>query len=275
MSELQIRLADEKDSEDLARVFIDSFGISAEDNERLLVKTTNQLKHRVNAKLSDFYIAFQNEQAVGLGAETTFLGSSYIGYIGVLRSIWRQGIGTKIFQFILEKAEKHNPTVELFANPGADKIYRNLGFKDQFLTYISELTGSKSIIIEKVQEEEKFPQWILDLDKLVMGHDRSNYLQYLLDEPDTTLLSFEEKGYCLTTNRKIGPLIATDPNTAYNLINYSLATGEKSMLIPDYQIPLLGIFSPVEKQRCVKMIKGTPLENNANLIWGYNSFASG
>ena len=158
MAELNIRLANENDSKDLALVFIDSFGITAENNEKLIENTTNSLKYRINKKVSDFYIALQDGKAVGLGAETRFLGSSYIGYVGVLRSVWKQGIGTKLFQFILNEAEKYNPTIELFANPGADSVYRKLGFKDQFLTYKVELTCSKEIIIEKVQEEEKIPQ---------------------------------------------------------------------------------------------------------------------
>ncbi|MHA1556542.1 MAG: hypothetical protein ACTSPM_06350 [Candidatus Heimdallarchaeota archaeon] len=74
MTELTIRLANENDSKDLALVFIDSFGISAENNEKLIENTTKSLKHRINKKVSDFYLAFQDENAVGLGAETRFLG---------------------------------------------------------------------------------------------------------------------------------------------------------------------------------------------------------
>ncbi len=274
MTELTIRLANENDSKDLALVFIDSFGISAENNEKLIENTTNSLKHRINKKVSDFYITLQNERAVGLGAETRFLGSSYIGYVGVLRSVWRQGIGTKLFQFILNEAEKHNPTIELFANPGVDRVYRKLDFKDQFLTYNVELTTTKEIQLEKVQEEEKIPQWIFDLDKLAMGCDRSHLLQFLISEPKTSLLSFEDRGYLITTDKKIGPVITKDIEAAYNLLNYSLATGKKTMLVPDKQLPFLKPFSPVEKQRCVKMIKGVALKNEPNLILGYNSFAS-
>ncbi len=273
MAELNIRLANENDSKDLALVFIDSFGISAENNEKLIENTANSLKLRINKKVSDFYLAFQDEKAVGLGAETRFLGSSYIGYVGVLRSVWRQGIGTKLFQFILKEVEKHNPTVELFANPGADSVYRKLDFKDQFLTYKVELTASKEIIIEKVQEEEKIPQWIFDLDKSAMGCDRSHLLEFLISEPKTSLLSFEDRGFMITTERKIGPVIVKDTKAAYNLLNYSLATGKKIMLVPDKQFPYLKPFSPVEKQRCVKMIKETRLKNDSSLILGYNSFA--
>jgi len=196
-----------------------------------------------------------------------------VGYVGVLRSVWKQGIGTKLFQFILNEVEKHSSTVELFANPGADRVYRKLDFKDQFLTYKVELTSSKEIIIEKVQEEEKIPQWIFDLDKSAMGCDRSHLLQFLVSEPKTSLLSYEDKGYLITTDKKIGPVIAKDIEAAYNLLNYSLATGKKTMLVPDKQFPFLKPFSPVEKQRCVKMIKGVALQKNPKQILGYNSFA--
>ena len=106
-----------------------------------------------------------------------------------------------------------------------------------------------------------------------MGCDRSHLLQFLISEPKASLLSFEDKGYMITTDRKIGPVIVKDTKAALNLLNYSLATGKKTMLVPDKQAPYLKPFSPVEKQRCVKMIKGVALQNNPKLTLGYNSFA--
>ncbi|MGC9781432.1 MAG: GNAT family N-acetyltransferase [Candidatus Heimdallarchaeota archaeon] len=74
-----------------------------------------------------------------------------MGYLGVLLSQRKRGIGTSIFKKLLEEAEKHNPTIELFSNLGADSIYRRCGFKEEFNAFILKLTKPDDATYENVE----------------------------------------------------------------------------------------------------------------------------
>ncbi|MFW9923118.1 MAG: GNAT family N-acetyltransferase [Candidatus Thorarchaeota archaeon] len=274
MSEIIIRLQKDNEIEKIVDVFIDSFMPTKPDEvaKARIVKRFQLIK---DYKITDFYVAELDAQIVGIGGLTIHKGSSFIGYIGVSPSYRKKGIGTKIFAELVEQANLHNPTQELFSNPGADTIYRKFGYKDDFTAHIYELTRSQDKKnFDGIEIYNKIPDWIYCIDKEAMGFDRSSFLNFLFNFPGTKLFGIPDEGYALDMVQMFGPIIAKSDETAYNLIDYNLNTGSKRIIASESFENKLEKFSPVIKQTCYKMSLGEPLKNKPYWIWSYNSFAS-
>ncbi|NPE09430.1 MAG: GNAT family N-acetyltransferase, partial [Asgard group archaeon] len=164
MLDIIIRPGILKDYKEIAGIFMASFiKEPIEPEKQELIKL--RFKKIIQKKFTSYYLAIENKEIIGLGGETCFGGVSYIGYIGVLPTHRRRGIGTFIFERILDEAAKNNPSIDLFSNLGIENLYRKYGFEDEFYTHILELQKFDTEIQLRVDTlESKIPSWIYELD---------------------------------------------------------------------------------------------------------------
>ena len=274
MSYVLIRPAQKEEYLQIAETFISSFNVPI-SNPAQKEKIAQKIKRIIADEIASFHVADENGKIIGIGAETRFLGASIIGYIGVIPSRRRLGYGSMIFEKVLEEAAKINPTIDLFANPGVDSIYRRFGFIDRFNVHIFELTPHK----EKDQMEisiwnEQIPKWVYDLDKKAIGFDRSKIMDFWISLDDTKLVCFEEKGFAFVNENQIGPLIATEKEIVYKIIDNILQSGSKKIIVPEYYIKDIQQYSPKKIQSCLRMSYGDKLKDVLDWIWGYGAFAT-
>ena len=274
MPEVNIRPGLKEEYKKIAEVFVASFMKESIKPERQ-EKINSRFKKIFQKKITSYYVAVENKEIIGIGGETCFGGVSYIGYIGVLPTHRRRGIGTLIFQRILEAASLNNPTIDLFSNLGIENLYRQFGFEDEYYTHILELQKFDTEIQLRVDTlESKIPSWIYELDKEAMGFDRSKLLDYLIEEPDTSVVSFERNGYAICSGGRIGPMIAKNKQAAKQIFDYLLSSGPKRVITPENFKPFFTQYHPKKIQSTIKMTFGEPLESNPSWIWSYSSFAS-
>jgi GNAT superfamily N-acetyltransferase len=275
MSEVIIRLGLEEEYKKIAEVFVASFikePIKPERQELINAR----FKKIIQKKITSFYVVVENNEIIALGGETCYGGVSYIGYIGVLPTLRRRGIGSFIFEKILDEASKNNPTIDLFSNLGIENLYRKFGFEDEYYTHILELAKFDTEIQLKVETLElKIPSWIYELDKEAMGYDRSKLLDYLAEEQNTTIVSFERSGYAICTDGRIGPMIAKNKQAAKQIFDHLLSSETKRVITPEKYMNFLTQYQPKKIQSTIKMTFGEPIENIPDWIWSYSSFAFG
>jgi predicted N-acetyltransferase YhbS len=274
MTKLIIRPALETESNELTNTLATSFKRDLSGTRQR--KSLNQkIKQGIENKVTFFLVAEEKGQIIGTGGETRHIGSSYIGYLGVLPNFRKLGIGTKLFDKLVQQASIHNPTIELFANLGADKIYRRFGFEDEFHTHIFELDRQLGNINSDVKiNTSSIPKWVYDLDQKAMGFDRSKLLNLLVDLQGTFLVNIEHEGYVLVTENTIGPLIAKDFDIAKSLLNRSVLTGTKRIISSSEFESDFRVFSPKKVHTCIKMKFGKIIRAKSTWIWGYHSFAT-
>ncbi|MCE7743929.1 MAG: GNAT family N-acetyltransferase [Candidatus Heimdallarchaeota archaeon] len=274
MSEIIIRLGLEEEYKKIAEVFVASFiekPIKPERQESISLG----FKKIIQKKITTYYVAVENKEIIGIGGETCYGGVSYIGYIGVIPTHRRRGIGSLILGWILEEASKNNPTIDLFSNLGIENLYRKFGFEDEFYTHILELPKFNTEIELKVDTfESKIPSWIYELDKEAMGFDRSKLLDHLVEKQKTSIVSFERNGYAICSSGRIGPMIAKNKQAAKQIFDYLLSSGTKRVITPENFKPFFTQYHPRKIQSTLKMTIGEQIKSIPSWIWSYSSFAS-
>ena len=97
MTEVTIRPGILKDYKKIAEVFVASFIKNPIKPVRQEI-INSRFKKIFQKKITSYYVAIENKEIIGIGGETRYGGVSYIGYIGVLPTHRRRGIGSLIFQ---------------------------------------------------------------------------------------------------------------------------------------------------------------------------------
>jgi GNAT superfamily N-acetyltransferase len=274
MTDVIIRLGSLEDYNKIADVFMKSFLTEDVGLERRK-KITDYYKLIMEKNLTNFTVAEINNELIGIGGETRYIGSSIIGYIGVVPSHRRKGYATQIFDRIVTESKKYNSTLELFANLGADSLYRRFGFVAEYFTYKCEITtNGKETSPKDIIVNSNIPDWILKMDKKAMGFDRSKLLFFLKEDRNDELVSYRNDGFAFCDGKNIGPIIAKNKLIAQKLIDYFLLSGKKSIFIPDYNELMLKSFSYKKTHTCIKMILGEHTKRNTSWIYGFKAFAT-
>jgi hypothetical protein len=200
--------------------------------------------------------------------------------MGVIPTKRKQGIGSLLFDRLVKDSLKINPTIELFANLGADRIYRRYGFSNQYKAFKIDLSAPEYIKTKfSFHIAKEIPKNILALDKEAMGIDRAEYLKYLLIGKDCEIVYSKELGkesYAIKTGNLIGPMIAKTEEMAIQLIYQMYQLNAFQMIVPNRVTTIIDkIFQPVKQHECIKMNYGEPIRNRFDWIWSYNSFAHG
>ncbi|NHJ40313.1 MAG: GNAT family N-acetyltransferase [Asgard group archaeon] len=274
MSIVNIRPGIIEDYEKIANVFMKSFLAEKIDSDRYK-KIVDYYKLIIEENLTNFTVLELNNEIIGIGGETRYNGSSIIGFIGVIPSHRRKGYATQIFDKILNESKKFNSTFELFANIGADSLYKKFGFVVEYLTFKCEISSKRAENSNMdITINTEIPSWILKMDKNALGYDRSKLLYFLLNSKKTQLVSIEKDGFAFCNEKTIGPIIARNEETAEKLISYYLLSGDKIIFIPEYNEFLLESFTYKKAQTCIKMILGEQPNRNIEWIYGFRAFAT-
>jgi len=264
---------EESDCNEITNVFIRSFLANTDIPIDRFERIKKSIKIALTKELTNFISAYYEDKMVGIGGVTNYIGSSFIGYIGVLPDYRGKGIGSKIFSKCLDCAKENNNTIELFSNIGADTIYRRFDFKDEFNTFIYEIQNDSKIELSLNKCKKTLPTWLMELDKEAMGFDRSKFLNILITDFDYECFFIENKGFLFSNGKQIGPVIATTENVFHTLINDVLGIEPQQIIIPERLVEKISKYSPKKIQTCIKMLYGPKLPAHEEYIYGYNSFA--
>ena len=276
MADLLIRSSKESEARKLAELFAISFGIT-DINAQRMEQLTKTFRMEIQKQIVHFLVACRNEQIIGLGGETRHDGASYLGYLGVNLGHRRTGIGSTLLKKLLQQSERYNRTIELFSNLGVEDLYYNYGFRGEFKTHVTSISQRKSNYssqIGAVESCKDIPGWVLDLDKVAVGFDRSRFFSFLIEHQGAELAFIDQKGFCLFNKSITGPVIAKDEKTALSLIEHSLSTGPKRIIVPEHAMKVLNPLSPIILQTCQKMTRGKPLKSSVQNIWAYHGLAT-
>ncbi|MFW9992460.1 MAG: GNAT family N-acetyltransferase [Candidatus Odinarchaeota archaeon] len=269
-----IRESLEHEARKLAEAFVISFGrdnIDPDRFEKIVQKFQGEIQHEI----VHFLVAEEKGKIIGLGGETRHSGASYIGFLGVLPGHRNHRIGSTMFQRLLDQSKVHNPTVELFANPGVETLYQKFGFKEEHHAHVFEISGLNGWVKMDVEIiRDSIPPWVLELDRKAMGFDRSRLLNFLIKIQDNKLVCIEQDGFGFSTDTSIGPLVAKDHGIAASLIKCLLSTSSKKIIVPDHAEGILKPYSPKKVQSCLKMTHGKPLRAESRYVLGYHAFAT-
>lgn len=274
MNKITIEPFKSENFRDLAEVFLISFREPPIDFS-LIKETANKFKNLSSMHLVQFYIAKDRERMVGLGGIIVYEGSSFIGYLGVIPPYRNQGIGTKLFKILFHFANKFNSVVELFANLGALNLYKKFGFKEQFSCNRYELFPEEKKSRLRINEFSSIPKWIYNLDRKIMGYNRSILLDCLFYKMNFSLIGVKKSAFLLYDKSDIGPVISNNFNAGIELINYALKENPRNIIIPVDLNSKLSMFSLKKVHETRKMIHEGKSKQIKSGVIGYYSYATG
>lgn len=159
------------------------------------------------------------------GTVTTTVHSGRLGWIGMMlvdRELRRRGIASALMERSLEYLTGRGvPCIKLDATPAGQPVYEKLGFKAEWPWQRRELPGDVNPAIIPGGNEWCEPDW----DAEVFGAGRHPWLARIFDGAHVVA---REQGYGMirpgTNAGYLGPVAATDPQTAEDIIRTLLAT---------------------------------------------------
>ena len=237
------------------------------------------LNDLIDHKIASFLIAECGSKLCGIGALFNFGEVSTIGYMGVLSQYRSLGFGTRIFTELFEKSLQNNTkSIVLYASELGRPIYEKLGFLPSYHAQKFMLPHPVGDELNSTEFEilDSIPSWISKLDKEVMGFDRREYLNILINH-GSRILSIKQKGFALISKTKIGPVIAESSELALKFIKKSSQMGVNNLIIPKHEhlseqmVKSLGL-QKVENSN-VKMTYGLKLNQNLKKLFALGTYA--
>ena len=198
---------------------------------------------------------------------------SWIGMVLVDPTMQRQGIGIQLLRESLQILGEED-TVKLDATPAGRKVYVQLDFVDEYpLTRLEAKETSQMKLAETSARpvvENDLPV-LLEFDRRVFGANRASVLQSILNRsPRYAFLSEGPEGisgYCFGRSghhfTHIGPVIASDVETARNVVSAALENCSGSPVVMDVLhhsrewIAWLSTLGFVEQRPLIRMYRGT------------------
>ncbi|MFX0141534.1 MAG: GNAT family N-acetyltransferase [Candidatus Hodarchaeota archaeon] len=240
-------------------------------------------KTLIKNEIGKFLISEVKGKIIGIGGIFLFKEVCSFGYMGVLPEYRGKGVGTEIFDSLFEigKDLKYQ-TMILYASKLGEPIYKKFGFQGRFFGTMYNLTThipELNVEVKEIKVLNKFPDWALIIDKKAMGFDRSKYLQMRVNL-GAKILVIENEGYGLLSNRRLGPLIATNLDAALLIIKKSIALGANHLIIAEHQEMPKKFFESIkltkhENQGSLKMIYGKIISERLDLLYTIGTYAKG
>jgi len=241
----------------------------------------------INNNIAKYLIAVEDGKIFGVGGVFIYQKVASIGYMGVLEQYRGNGIGTDLFNKLMQIAVKSGcNTVILYASNLGEPIYKKYGFRGMYSTTLYHLKEKISQIPIKNKNIENLkivPDWIIDLDNKTIGFDRSNYLK-LRAELGHKFIAVENEGYAIISkvmsNIRIGPLIATNTDSALQIIKKGISMGANNIIIPKHAslrltMPILRQIIGNKESPNLKMIYGDPITGQIENLYAIGTFARG
>ena len=240
-------------------------------------------KTLIKNKIGKFLISEVKGKIIGIGGIFLFKEVCSFGYMGVLPEYRGKGVGTEIFNKLFEigKDLKYQ-TMMLYASKLGEPIYKKFGFQGRFFGTMHSLPKqipNLKVATKEIKVLNMLPDWLLTLDKKTMGFDRSKYLQVRINL-GAKILVIQNEGYGLISNLRLGPLIATNLDTALQIINKSVLLGANHLIITEHQKLPKKIFESIrltkhENQGSLKMIYGKIISERLDLLYAIGTYAKG
>jgi GNAT superfamily N-acetyltransferase len=199
---------------------------------------------------------------------------AWISMVLVLPEHRRMGYASHLLRVAIEELEKRGLTPVLDATPAGREVYRQQGFQDRwgFKRYVLssryEPTAAKSQV-RPLRENDW--RWILELDARAFGASREPLLRSLARRlPEAARVS-EGNGFVLGREgrqaRQVGPLVASDQQTATDLLSQALAAVAPPVYLDlvDHGPAPRGL---VLQRPFTRMVRGTrPAPGNEKLVF--------
>ncbi|MFX1388607.1 MAG: GNAT family N-acetyltransferase [Promethearchaeota archaeon] len=275
-----IREPTENDILNTITVLYSAFGRDIPKNINEDVKLWKSLKE---LQIGKFLIAEESGKIIGVGGVFIFEKVSSFGYMAVLPKFRGNGIGTFIFRNLLEFAKKKNcESMMLYASKLGEPIYKKFGFKKRFYGTNYKLPAEipeLDILDKEVEILEITPDWLLRLDKKAIGFDRSQYFNLRIGL-GAKILSIEEEGYGMLANKRLGPLIAKNHQTAFQIINKGIELGADHIIIAKHHLipnEIYQLYNLTEQEggTSIKMVYGKKINEKLEFLYALGTFAKG
>jgi ribosomal protein S18 acetylase RimI-like enzyme len=188
------------------------------------------------------FIAEIEGQRVGMATTTRYARTGWVGNLIILPEHRRRGLGEKLMRHAMAHLTRQGVgTLRLEADPPGVKLYRRLGFVEQFDSPRFMLhTGSE----HHTSGGKAEPLTADDLpaatgfDAECFGDDRARLLRLLFETSGTSFIlrhGDRTRGYVMTQpsslGTRIGPWVATDPDAARELLRSTLANLESTTVV--------------------------------------------
>lgn len=232
------------------------------------------------------FIAKNEEASLGTISATLFQEVAWISMVLVDQSHRGQGIGQRLFSYMLAHLQRHNiQSIRLDATAFGQPLYEKYGFRSEyslvrmFKSKEKISAGSFHPSIRPLDSEKS----ILTLDQKATGSHRQKLLQRFITEDQLYCFYFDADdfktrgGYvALRLGRQamqIGPCIVTDPSKGYPLLNHALQfAGKKDIMIDipeDHKIAMEWALNHgfIPQRTFIRMILGVPIQEEESSIW--------
>jgi GNAT superfamily N-acetyltransferase len=232
--------------------------------------------------IADFRFASIDNQIIGTCGLFHYDILGWIGFMAVDPHFRNQHIGKRLIREILSIGESYNlTTFRLDATELGKRVYKNFDFQVQYpvgLYQLSKKICSISDPAELPQLTTQIPNWLLQKDRDIFGADRSKLLSNIFHQGK--LLIGKQESYAFIIDDRIGPIIASTWEEAIDLIAVAQDLGVQKIYIPHHTdlpqqyLENLGIIQG-QGAMCIRMIRGTDIQEENKNIYAIHSFSAG
>ena len=195
----------------------------------------SSIKFHFGKKYFTTIVAEKQQRIVGVANGINNNNAAWLGNIIVVPEFWRQGIGTKLTQTLIEcYNDRDVPGILLIATEAGEKVYKKLGFQisSEYIFYKGGPVPEKDFKGEIVKINSHSIQDVLEMDWRITGELRSNLLMQYIDKSFLYLnTSGKLEGYHIPTfgNGFIG---AETEYAGLTLLAQKLNRPENTLVIP-------------------------------------------
>jgi GNAT superfamily N-acetyltransferase len=198
-----------------------------------------------NLQPDGYFAAEQAGVLAGMVGATLYSNFAYIGMMGVHQNFQRQGIGLALMQHLLDWLDGQKiPQVQLDASPYGQPLYEKLGFVPEEQVLVLQRPAGMPLAAFPRQIEHLQPSDLTELaerDAEIFGADRSRVFAALLETcPGRAFKSLDAQerltGYLFTAERRIGPWVMLEPDSAEALLQAALSleySESLSVVVPE------------------------------------------
>jgi ribosomal protein S18 acetylase RimI-like enzyme len=222
----------------------------------------------------------QEEEYLGFSSLIPLETTGWIPYVGVEPEYQGYGLGKKLIVKTLEIAKEIGlETIELCSSQKGFQFYQSLNFEANFPVIGYDIIKTKKKNENDLQIDTQIPNWILKMDREVVGIDREN-LFHIHNYRNLTIINDPHYGYGFLYNKRIGPIIANSLPLAQEIILKGVELGATScVLVEDTalkkKINEVVHLKPQVLMENTKMTYGVSLKQDLDKLYGFRSVAYG
>lgn len=194
---------------------------------------------------------------------------AWIAMVLVDPEVRGQGVGTRLLKESIALLAGRK-SIRLDATPAGERVYRPLGFLEEFPLARYERPAGEAAPVACVPVADSDWPWILELDRQAFGSEREQMLRWLAaGAPDLAFSTGD--GYCFGRHGHrfdhIGPIIARSAESAWKLLAAALANCSRETVVdsPVQHEAVLARFGFRKQRPFLRMSLGTPPEVDALL----------